>query len=302
MTVTAALYQEYESHMQQAIDFAQARDKVDLRDIKLVIVPSEAEITLGTSGNPAIYLNKASKPDVIAERYTTPLSAYAQSHTAEEVRIRDIVLDSKFGKCVLVKEMPTDTPENKLKLIAILWHEMGHGFNERKPLKNDEQNAYRFEIDMLADPAKQTYLLQRSVAAADIRRYLAFRYSQYVMGPDEKDTLKKVQDLTKALCASIFAPGALAPSNQAPVVTVKIRGNLNMDPFFPMDLEKALAENASAAQSGLRAVIAGPQAQRDKIRSWILFSIAAQTDRGKRVSLSQTESDHAAAEIRLYRV
>jgi hypothetical protein len=48
MTVTAALYTEYDAHKQRAIDYAQATHGTDLSDINLVIIPAGAGIECGT--------------------------------------------------------------------------------------------------------------------------------------------------------------------------------------------------------------------------------------------------------------
>jgi hypothetical protein len=118
--------------------------------------------------NPAIYLNKSSKPDQIASKYTSPLNQYGRQHVNEKIRSGHIFVDTeKGGKCVLVKEMTATAAEQKLMLVAFLWHELGHGFNERKPQPNNEQTAYQFEIEMLGADDPWTYLQGLGVTKQD---------------------------------------------------------------------------------------------------------------------------------------
>src|SRR5262245_50734972 len=111
MGVTSELYDTYNAHKQKAVEYCQKTHGVDISGVKLVIIPAGAQIDAGTPGNPAIYLNKQSDAAKIKEKYIGPLDAYRTQHTDEVVRSEDIVVDEEVGKCVLVKEMESGSPD-----------------------------------------------------------------------------------------------------------------------------------------------------------------------------------------------
>jgi hypothetical protein len=300
MAVTAQLYDVYNAHRQVAIDYANTTYGKDLSDVELVIIPAESGIECGAAGNPAIYLNKSSKPDKIAEKYTNPLNTYKTQHPAEEIRVDRIVVDPKLGKCVLAKEMEATTPEATLLLVAILWHELGHGFNERKPQTNDEHHAYRFELEMLGAATPWAYLQSLGITMAHLLAYLKNRYQQYVIGPNQDDTLVQLQDFVKTLCEPMFEGTPSTPPTGQLKFAVKINGKLYSDTFFTLNLQDTIGRNGAAMQQGLRAVIAASGSERKKIRTWVWLNVAGQRALGRNIKVLQYEADHTPAEVQFY--
>jgi len=288
VAVTAELYTEYEAYKAPAVEFAKP---TDITDAKMVIVPAAANITLGTPGNPAIYVNKESKEDKLDEKYRNPLRLYAQQHSGEVIRVDDIII----SKCVLVAEMQPGSAADKLKAYAIIWHEYGHAYNERASIPNNEQTAYQFELKMLVAKMPDV-LLPLGIRESDLRSYLKSRYGQYTTQPAEA-TLKLFDGMVTRLCHAILKDAVPPPS--APALAIPLNSKLFMETAFGLKL----ITNLQAIKSKrLCAFICGPSGQMDKGRSGTLLMLSSMVDDNgcNQLSIAKTMPTSPTSEVRFY--
>lgn len=112
---------------------------------------------LGVSGNPAIFINKA----------TFKLLGSLHSNW---------IVDQTIA---LKVSLLTKSP---IEVIGAIVHETGHAFNVAAKIENTETNAYIFEIEAMLQLLKTNNLLLFSCSASDVQEYFKLRLTYYIKG------------------------------------------------------------------------------------------------------------------------
>jgi DNA polymerase III alpha subunit len=128
---------------------------------------------LGTSGNPAIFINKA----------TFKLLGSLHSNW---------IVDKTIAlKISLLNQAP-------IEVIGAIVHETGHAFNVAAKIENTEANAYIFEIEAMLQLLKAGTFRAYGCTESDVYSYFKSRLTYYIQGAKNNEYLATVIEKTKS--------------------------------------------------------------------------------------------------------
>ncbi|HUZ04661.1 MAG TPA: hypothetical protein VMU62_04840, partial [Acidobacteriaceae bacterium] len=157
------------------VNSVRVRLNINLATINIFIAPISG-ITALQGGNPAIYVRQNQMMHAV-NNWTREMTEYATAHPHEVIPVNLI----QRGTCIIVAET-VFTTWTLMNRCGVLWHELGHAYNEIVARPNTEQNAYLFEVEMLDWAATTNVFSVNGISATDVLNYLNWRQTQYNNG------------------------------------------------------------------------------------------------------------------------
>jgi DNA-directed RNA polymerase subunit RPC12/RpoP len=185
-------YGLYEAFREWILEFIIDKFKLDLSEVKLLLLPSNAGMAsfAVTQGGGGIYVKFSDKLKV-----TTWTEKVKESNCPNPERL-------VAGKCLLMfKRVGLLKGSDLLRDCWILWHEFGHALGEKPRAGYDlsEPEAWRFELLAVIEAVRQGVFKRWGIANQMVKEFLTMRKNAYVDTPKKEKTVEVVRKLCQEL-------------------------------------------------------------------------------------------------------